>query len=55
MTETIVAEQSADPDVDTLAQHVYGDPDTADQFARMGPGSPYGERELVLSSGLGSS
>ncbi len=49
------AEQSADPDVDTLAQHVYGDPDTADQFARMGPGSPYGERELVLSSGLGSS
>jgi pyruvate dehydrogenase E1 component alpha subunit len=49
------AEGSADPDVDTLAQHVYGDPDTAEQFARMGPGSPYGERELVLSSGLGQS
>ena len=49
------AEASADPDVDTLAQHVYGDEATAEQFARMGPGSPYGERELVLTSGLGES
>ena len=49
------AENSPDPDVDTLAQHVYGDPDTPEQFERMGPGSPFGERELVLSSGLGES
>ena len=49
------AEDSPFPDVDSLARHVYGDPDTAEQFARMGPGSPYGERELVLTSGLGES
>ena len=27
-------------------------PTTAEQFARMGPGSPFGERELVLEGGL---
>ena len=37
----------------TLAQHVYGDPAAAEQFAHMGPGSPFGERELVLEGGLG--
>lgn len=46
------AEASPEPPVEELATHVYGDPATAEQFARMKPGSPYGERELVLA-GLG--
>ena len=46
------AEASPEPPVDELARHVYGDPATAAQFARMAPGSPFGERELVLA-GLG--
>jgi pyruvate dehydrogenase E1 component alpha subunit len=46
------AERSSEPRVDTLAHHVYGDPATPRQFARMAPGSPFGERELVLG-GLG--
>lgn len=46
------AEASPEPPVDTLPQHLYGDPRSAQQFARMGPGSPFGERELVLE-GLG--
>ncbi len=49
------AEQSPEPPVDSLARHVYGDPDTAEQFARMGPGSPFGERTLVLGKELGRS
>jgi pyruvate dehydrogenase E1 component alpha subunit len=48
------AERSPEPDVATLAHHVYGDPATAEQFARMAPGSPFGERELVLE-GIGGS
>ena len=47
------AERSAEPAVDTLGHHVYGDPATARQFARMAPGSPFGEIELVLR-GLGA-
>jgi pyruvate dehydrogenase E1 component alpha subunit len=47
------AERSEPPPVTTLAQHVYGDPATAEQFAHMGPGSPFGEHELVLEGGLG--
>ena len=46
------AEASPEPPVDSLAQHLYGDPASAEQFSRMGPGSPFGERELVLE-GLG--
>jgi pyruvate dehydrogenase E1 component alpha subunit len=46
------AEASPEPPVEALAAHVYGDPGTAGQFARMAPGSPFGERELVLA-GLG--
>lgn len=47
------AEASPEPAVDSLAQHLYGDPRSAQQFSRMGPGSPWGERELVLGGGLG--
>jgi pyruvate dehydrogenase E1 component alpha subunit len=47
------AERSEQPSVGTLAQHVYGDPATAEQFAPMLPGSPFGEAELVLEGGLG--
>jgi pyruvate dehydrogenase E1 component alpha subunit len=47
------AEHSDLPPVSTLAQHVYGDRDAAEQFGQMLPGSPFGERELVLEGGLG--
>jgi pyruvate dehydrogenase E1 component alpha subunit len=47
------AERSKLPPVATLARHVYGDPSTRDQFARMLPGGPFGERQLVLEGGLG--
>jgi pyruvate dehydrogenase E1 component alpha subunit len=46
------AEQSPAPDVRTLARGVYA-PGSAEQFARMLPGSPFGERELVFAGGLG--
>jgi pyruvate dehydrogenase E1 component alpha subunit len=49
------AEGSAEPLVESLARHVYGDPGTPEQFARMGPGSPFGERTLVLGKELGKS
>jgi pyruvate dehydrogenase E1 component alpha subunit len=42
------ADGSPAPSVTTLGHHVYGDPATARQFARMAPGSPFGELELVL-------
>ncbi|HEY7891989.1 MAG TPA: thiamine pyrophosphate-dependent enzyme [Solirubrobacteraceae bacterium] len=47
-----VAEQSPEPDVAGLARGVYA-PGSAKQFARMLPGSAFGERELVFESGLG--
>jgi pyruvate dehydrogenase E1 component alpha subunit len=47
------AEQSEPPALDSLARHVYGDPETPEQFARMMRGSPFGERELVLGKELG--
>jgi pyruvate dehydrogenase E1 component alpha subunit len=47
------AERSEWPPAATLARHVYGDAATAEQFARMVPGGPFGERELVLEGGLG--
>ncbi len=37
------AEQSAEPDVESLAEHVYGDPDSDAQFERMLVGAPFGE------------
>jgi pyruvate dehydrogenase E1 component alpha subunit len=40
------AEASPHPSVDTLAEHVYGDPQSAEQLARMAPGAPFGETEL---------
>ena len=46
------ADGDAQPSVDTLAEHVYGDPDFPKQFARMRPGSPFGEDALVFSKGL---
>jgi pyruvate dehydrogenase E1 component alpha subunit len=46
------SEESPEPDVDTLAEHVYGDPAFPEQFARMRPGSPFGEEELVFERGL---
>ena len=48
-----LAEQSEPPELDSLARHVYGDPETAAQFAGMMRGSPFGERELVLGKELG--
>ena len=46
------AEESDEPDVGSLAEHVYGDPSFPEQFARMRPGSPFGESALVFDRGL---
>ena len=46
------AESDPAPDVDRLAAGMYA-PGSGDQFERMVPGSPLGERELVFSGGLG--
>ena len=43
---------SPPPAVSTLATGMYA-PGSAAQFARMLPGSPFGERELVFAGGLG--
>ena len=48
------SEGSDEPDVDSLAEHVYGDPQFQEQFARMQPGSPFGETTLVFERGLAS-
>ena len=40
------------PEVGTLATGMYA-PGSASQFARMLPGAPFGERELVFAGGLG--
>jgi pyruvate dehydrogenase E1 component alpha subunit len=47
------ADASPEPEVGELARSVYA-PGSAGQFARMRPGSPFGEEELVFNSGLGS-
>ena len=47
------AEASPEPDVSELARSVYA-PGSGGQFARMRPGSPFGEEELVFDGGLGS-
>ena len=44
--------QSPAPEVGTLATGMYA-PGSAKQFARMLPGAPFGERELVFAGGLG--
>jgi pyruvate dehydrogenase E1 component alpha subunit len=43
---------SPEPDVDGLAWAMYGK-GSDEQFARMRPGSPYGEEQLVFDGGLG--
>jgi pyruvate dehydrogenase E1 component subunit alpha len=47
------ADASPEPDVGELARNVYA-PGSGGQFARMRPGSPFGEEELVFAGGLGS-
>jgi pyruvate dehydrogenase E1 component alpha subunit len=47
------ADASPEPEVSELARNVYA-PGSAGQFARMRPGSPFGEEELVFDGGLGS-
>jgi pyruvate dehydrogenase E1 component alpha subunit len=47
------ADASPEPPLDQLAAGVYS-PESAGQFARMLPGSPFGERELVFAGGLGT-
>lgn len=47
------AEADPEPDVTELAAGMYA-PGSAQQFARMLPGSPLDERELVFAGGLGS-
>ena len=48
------AVESPPPQESTLAHHVYADPAFQRQFARMRPGSPFGESELVFDRGLTS-
>ena len=47
------ADASPEPELKELARNVYA-PGSAGQFARMRPGSPFGEEELVFAGGLGS-
>jgi pyruvate dehydrogenase E1 component alpha subunit len=47
------ADASPEPEVSELARNVYA-PGSAGQFARMRPGSPFGEEELVFNGGLGA-
>ena len=47
------ADASPEPDVSELARSVYA-PGSGGQFARMRPGSPFGEEQLVFDGGLGS-
>jgi pyruvate dehydrogenase E1 component alpha subunit len=47
------AEASPEPGADRLAAGVYA-AGSAEQFARMRPGSPFGEEELTLDAGLGA-
>lgn len=46
------ADASPEPDVDGLAAGMYA-PGSAEQFARMLPGSAFGEQELIFDAGLG--
>jgi pyruvate dehydrogenase E1 component alpha subunit len=49
---TEFASASPAPEVARLAAGMYA-PGSGEQFARMAPGSPFGERELVFAGGLG--
>ncbi|HEU4600136.1 MAG TPA: thiamine pyrophosphate-dependent enzyme [Solirubrobacterales bacterium] len=49
---TEFASASPAPEVDRLAAGMHA-PGSEEQFRRMLPGSPYGERELVFAGGLG--
>jgi pyruvate dehydrogenase E1 component alpha subunit len=41
------AEDSPEPDVESLGEHVYGDPESGEQVERMAPGAPFGEAQMV--------
>ncbi|MGH2946902.1 MAG: thiamine pyrophosphate-dependent enzyme [Solirubrobacteraceae bacterium] len=45
------ASSSAEPDVQSLGEHIYGDPDSAEQVARMTGGAPFGEADLLAAGG----
>jgi pyruvate dehydrogenase E1 component alpha subunit len=45
------AEDSPEPDVESLGEHVYGDPDSAEQVQRMAVGAPWGESTLITAGG----
>jgi pyruvate dehydrogenase E1 component alpha subunit len=45
------AERSDEPDVSSLGEHVYGDAASAEQFARMALGGPFGEAQLLEAGG----
>jgi pyruvate dehydrogenase E1 component alpha subunit len=47
------ADADPEPELDRLAAGMYA-PTSDLQFARMRPGSPYGEEELVFAAGLGA-
>jgi len=47
-----LASESPEPDVDALAWGMHSE-GSDEQFARMRPGSPFGEEELVFDGGLG--
>jgi pyruvate dehydrogenase E1 component alpha subunit len=47
------AERSDEPDVSSLGEHVYGDAASAEQFARMALGGPFGEAQLLKTGGRG--
>ena len=47
------ADASPEPAVDRLAAGMYA-AGSAEQFARMRPGSPFGEEELIFDAGLGA-
>jgi pyruvate dehydrogenase E1 component alpha subunit len=45
------ADASPQPDVATLGEHVYGDPESAAQVAGMARGAPFGEAQLLRAGG----
>jgi hypothetical protein len=48
------ASDSPLPEEDTLAEYVYADPRVKEQFARMRPGAPSRESDLIFGRGLAS-
>ncbi len=41
------ADASDEPDLESLGEHLYGDPATAEQTERMATGAPFGEADLL--------